>query len=150
MSWASSSLSNARDAPVQKPGSIWRNVLTSTVFATLFPCWFSRSNWAPASAKLCAHILTHSDYSVFRLLKKPLQSLHQAALPAGILHLSRSLPGNPGTPGNLHGTELQNLFRHLRKGGIVLDTPTIIRIAAGVLFVVVLVFLIQRRRTKVK
>jgi high-affinity Fe2+/Pb2+ permease len=31
-----------------------------------------------------------------------------------------------------------------------MDTPTIIRIAAGVLFVIVLVVLIQRRRTKVK
>jgi high-affinity Fe2+/Pb2+ permease len=33
---------------------------------------------------------------------------------------------------------------------MVMDTPTIIRIAAGVLFVIVLVILIQRRRTKVK
>jgi hypothetical protein len=31
-----------------------------------------------------------------------------------------------------------------------MDTPTMIRIAAGVLFVIVLVVLIQRRRTKVK
>jgi hypothetical protein len=31
-----------------------------------------------------------------------------------------------------------------------MDTPTIIRIAAGVLFVLVLVILIQRRRTRVK
>lgn len=31
-----------------------------------------------------------------------------------------------------------------------MDTTTIIRIVAGVLFVIVLVILIQRRRTKVK
>jgi len=31
-----------------------------------------------------------------------------------------------------------------------MDTSTIIRIAAGVLFVIVLVVLIQRRRTRVK
>jgi hypothetical protein len=31
-----------------------------------------------------------------------------------------------------------------------MDTPTIIRIVSGVLFVVVLVILIQRRRTQVK
>lgn len=31
-----------------------------------------------------------------------------------------------------------------------MDTNTIIRIAAGVLFVIVLVVLIQRRRTRVK
>jgi hypothetical protein len=31
-----------------------------------------------------------------------------------------------------------------------MDTPTIIRIASGVLFVVVLIVLIQRRRTRVK
>jgi hypothetical protein len=31
-----------------------------------------------------------------------------------------------------------------------MDTPTIIRIVAGVLFVLVLVILIQRRRTRVK
>jgi high-affinity Fe2+/Pb2+ permease len=31
-----------------------------------------------------------------------------------------------------------------------MDTPTLIRIGAGVLFVLVLVILIQRRRTRVK
>ena len=31
-----------------------------------------------------------------------------------------------------------------------MDTSTIVRIAAGVLFVIVLVLLIQRRRTRVK
>lgn len=31
-----------------------------------------------------------------------------------------------------------------------MDTTTIIRIAAGVLFVIVLIVLIQRRRTRVK
>jgi hypothetical protein len=31
-----------------------------------------------------------------------------------------------------------------------MDSPTIIRIVAGVLFVLVLVILIQRRRTRVK
>jgi hypothetical protein len=31
-----------------------------------------------------------------------------------------------------------------------MDTPTIIRIVSGALFVVVLVILIQRRRTRVK
>ena len=31
-----------------------------------------------------------------------------------------------------------------------MDSTTIIRIVAGVLFVIVLVFLIQRRRTRVK
>jgi hypothetical protein len=31
-----------------------------------------------------------------------------------------------------------------------MDTPTIIRVAAGVLFVIVLIVLIQRRRTRVK
>lgn len=31
-----------------------------------------------------------------------------------------------------------------------MDTTTIIRIAAGVLFVIVLVVLIQRRRTRIK
>jgi hypothetical protein len=31
-----------------------------------------------------------------------------------------------------------------------MDTPTIIRVVSGVLFVVVLVILIQRRRTQVK
>lgn len=31
-----------------------------------------------------------------------------------------------------------------------MDQPTLIRIAAGVLFVIVLVILIQRRRTRVK
>jgi hypothetical protein len=31
-----------------------------------------------------------------------------------------------------------------------MDSPTIIRIVAGALFVIVLVFLIQRRRTQVK
>jgi len=31
-----------------------------------------------------------------------------------------------------------------------MDTPTIIRIVAGVLFVVVLVLLVQRRRSKVR
>jgi hypothetical protein len=31
-----------------------------------------------------------------------------------------------------------------------MDSPTIIRIVAGVLFVIVLVFLIQRRRKSVK
>lgn len=31
-----------------------------------------------------------------------------------------------------------------------MDSPTLIRIVAGVLFVVVLVILIQRRRTRVK
>jgi hypothetical protein len=36
------------------------------------------------------------------------------------------------------------------KGGFTMDTPTIIRIVSGVLFVVVLVILIQRRRTRVK
>jgi len=31
-----------------------------------------------------------------------------------------------------------------------MDSPTMIRIAAGVLFVIVLIVLIQRRRTRVK
>lgn len=31
-----------------------------------------------------------------------------------------------------------------------MDNPTIIRVVAGVLFVIVLVILIQRRRTRVK
>ena len=31
-----------------------------------------------------------------------------------------------------------------------MDTPTLIRVLAGVLFVIVLVILIQRRRTRVK
>jgi hypothetical protein len=34
--------------------------------------------------------------------------------------------------------------------GVVMDGTTIIRIVAGVLFVIVLVLLIQRRRTRVK
>jgi len=36
------------------------------------------------------------------------------------------------------------------KGGFAMDTTTIIRVVAGVLFVLVLVILIQRRRTRVK
>jgi len=38
----------------------------------------------------------------------------------------------------------------LLERGIALDTTMIIRIVAGVLFVIVLVILIQRRRTRVK
>jgi hypothetical protein len=38
----------------------------------------------------------------------------------------------------------------LMERGIALDTTMIIRIVAGVLFVIVLVILIQRRRTRVK
>jgi len=37
----------------------------------------------------------------------------------------------------------------VEKGGFNMDSPTIIRIVSGLLFVVVLVVLIQRRRTKV-
>jgi hypothetical protein len=38
----------------------------------------------------------------------------------------------------------------LNGGGNVMDSSMIIRIVAGVLFVVVLIFLVQRRRTRVK
>ena len=38
----------------------------------------------------------------------------------------------------------------LKKGEIEMDNTMIIRIVAGVLFVIVLVVLIQRRRTRVK
>jgi hypothetical protein len=38
----------------------------------------------------------------------------------------------------------------VEKGGFDMDGTTIIRIAAGVLFVIVLVILIQRRRTRIK
>jgi tetrahydromethanopterin S-methyltransferase subunit F len=44
--------------------------------------------------------------------------------------------------------EISNLLS--RKGGFDMDQTTIIRIAAGVLFAIVLVILIQRRRTQVK
>jgi hypothetical protein len=37
-----------------------------------------------------------------------------------------------------------------KRGKLTMDSPTIIRIVSGVLFVVVLVILIQRRRTRVK
>jgi len=43
---------------------------------------------------------------------------------------------------------LFNLFSY--EGGFDMDSTTIIRIAAGVLFVIVLVILIQRRRTRIK
>jgi hypothetical protein len=38
----------------------------------------------------------------------------------------------------------------MRKGGFDMGNSTIIQIVAGVLFVVVLIVLIQRRRTRVK
>jgi hypothetical protein len=38
----------------------------------------------------------------------------------------------------------------MKLGDKLMDTTTIIRIAAGVLFVIVLVVLIQRRRTRIK
>jgi hypothetical protein len=38
----------------------------------------------------------------------------------------------------------------MREGGIVMSNTSIIQIVAGVLFVVVLIVLIQRRRTRVK
>jgi hypothetical protein len=37
-----------------------------------------------------------------------------------------------------------------KKGKIEMDNTTLIRIVAGVLFVIVLVILIQRRRTRIK
>jgi hypothetical protein len=40
--------------------------------------------------------------------------------------------------------------RFFEQGGIHMDSTTIIRIVAGVLFVIVLVILIQRRRTRIK
>jgi len=38
----------------------------------------------------------------------------------------------------------------LKEGGAFMDSTTIIQIVAGVLFVVILIVLIQRRRTRVK
>jgi hypothetical protein len=38
----------------------------------------------------------------------------------------------------------------LYEGGFAMDSTTIIRVVAGVLFVIVLVILIQRRRTRIK
>jgi hypothetical protein len=40
--------------------------------------------------------------------------------------------------------------RCCKKGGFKMDSTTLIRVVAGVLFVVVLVILVQRRRTRVK
>jgi hypothetical protein len=42
-------------------------------------------------------------------------------------------------------------MKHLvERKGVVMDSTIIIRIVAGVLFVIVLVLLIQRRRTRIK
>jgi hypothetical protein len=38
----------------------------------------------------------------------------------------------------------------MKEGGVDMDSTTIIQVVAGVLFVVVLIVLIQRRRTRVK
>jgi hypothetical protein len=43
--------------------------------------------------------------------------------------------------------EIRNL--QFKKGKFNMDSPTVIRIVAGLLFVIVLVVLIQRRRTKI-
>lgn len=45
---------------------------------------------------------------------------------------------------------LINRVKIFERKEAVMDTTTIVRIAAGVLFVIVLVILIQRRRTQVK
>ncbi len=44
----------------------------------------------------------------------------------------------------------KTMFKSLKEGRVEMDTTTIIRVVAGVLFVIVLVILIQRRRTRVK
>jgi hypothetical protein len=54
-------------------------------------------------------------------------------------------PSKAGSGPNLN---VNCLF--LKKGEIEMDNTMIIRIVAGVLFVIVLVVLIQRRRTRVK
>jgi hypothetical protein len=41
-------------------------------------------------------------------------------------------------------------FSNKKKGEYDMDSTTIIRVVAGVLFVIVLIVLIQRRRTRVK
>jgi len=50
-----------------------------------------------------------------------------------------------------HPVQTGNQFiKLLNERGVSMDSTTIIRIVAGVLFVIVLVILIQRRRTRVK
>jgi len=38
----------------------------------------------------------------------------------------------------------------VERGGVLMDSTTLIQVVSGVLFVIVLVVLIQRRRTRVK
>ena len=57
--------------------------------------------------------------------------------------LWRSLSPHPVQTGNV-------FIMLLNEGGVSMDSTMIIRIVAGVLFVIVLVILIQRRRTRVK
>jgi len=47
-------------------------------------------------------------------------------------------------------TKFKTFFNHLNEGRVDMDSTTIIRVVSGVLFVIVLVILIQRRRTRVK
>ena len=72
------------------------------------------------------------------------------SLPSGSFHFPLSVRCGLRTGSDSDGRLVQISVWSLKKGDIQMDTPTIIRIVSGVLFAVVLVILIQRRRTQVK
>jgi hypothetical protein len=55
-----------------------------------------------------------------------------------------------GNSSHLQGRPWASEPSRRKEGKIEMDNTTIIRIVAGVLFVIVLVILIQRRRTRIK
>ena len=77
------------------------------------------------------------------------KDLGQAGLPAGLVYLSLALSGYSGPCGHHHVRIVSEVSHPLRERRIDVDNVTIIRVVAGVLFVIVLFILIQRRRTKV-
>ena len=77
------------------------------------------------------------------------KDLGQTGFSAGVFHLSRSVPGGSGTGGDHDDGTVQTIFEWAKEGGVNMDSTTIVRIISGVLFAIVLVILVQRRRTRV-
>jgi hypothetical protein len=74
---------------------------------------------------------------------------HQADLPACVFHFSLAFPGRSWPRNDLHNGVVQN-FQSMKKGGIVMGSVSTIQIVSAVLAVIILIVLIQRRRTRTK
>ncbi len=149
MNWASSCSNSGPGGLAPTPGSILRSARASRACAIWFPCWCSRNSLEPASPRRCVFIPTPSEPSAVRRWRSKRPRPGQAGLPAGLVYLSLALSGNSGPRGHYYVRIVSEVSQPLRERRIDVDNTTIIRVVAGVLFVIVLFILIQRRRTKV-